>query len=213
METKQRIIKIIAILKKEYPDTSTILNHRNPFQLLVATVLSAQCTDKRVNMVTPKLFKKYKSVKAFAGAQQSELEEDIRAIGFFRNKAKNIIGFSKLLLEKFHSKVPDTMDELLELPGAARKTANIILTQVFGKAEGIAVDTHVARISQKLKLTKNKDPKKIEYDLLNIIPKKDWLHFNSYLVNHGRAICVARRPKCGECKIARYCPSRATLVL
>lgn len=203
----ERIWDIIRLLRKEYPNSHTALRNDNPFHLLVATILSAQCTDERVNKITPPLFKKYKNAAAFAKAKQSILEEDIRSAGFYRNKAKNIIATSRKLVEEFNGRVPDTMDELVMLPGVARKTANIVLSSSFGKAEGIAVDTHVKRLSERLGLSKEKDPKRIERDLMDIVPMKDWLDFNYLLVNHGRAICNARKPLCSECIINKLCRS------
>ena len=204
---RERIEDIIKILRKIYPDTRTALEHDNPFHLLVATILSAQCTDERVNKITPTLFKKYKTISDFAKAKQSELEKDIRSTGFYRNKAKNIIATSKRIIETFNGRVPDTMDELITLPGVARKTANIVLSSSFKKAEGIAVDTHVRRLSERLDLSREKDPKRIEKDLMDIVPKRDWLDFNYLLVDHGRAVCSARKPLCPECTIKHLCPS------
>ncbi|HLD29795.1 MAG TPA: endonuclease III [bacterium] len=205
---KKRISIILSILRKNYGGAVTALEHRDPFGLLVATVLSAQCTDERVNRVTPALFKKYKSIKAFAAAGQHDMERMIRSTGFFRNKAKNIIALSKIILEDFGGKVPDSMEKLVTLPGVARKTANIVLSGVFKKAEGIAVDTHVRRVSRRLGLTKNEVPDKIERDLMNILPRKDWIDFNYMLVNHGRKICKARHPCCPVCPVGKLCPSR-----
>ncbi|MFH1714808.1 MAG: endonuclease III [Elusimicrobiota bacterium] len=205
MDNKTRIKKIIAVLRKNYPSTRTILKHTNSYELLIATLLSAQCTDKRVNMVTPIIFKKYKGPEGFSKAKQSVLEEEIRSTGFFRNKAKNIIALSKMLVRDYGGNVPDSMNELVKLPGVARKTANIILSYCFKKAEGIAVDTHVARLSKRLGLTKEINPNKIEIDLMNLIPKKDWLDFNSLLVDHGRAVCNAKKPLCNICKLNKIC--------
>lgn len=204
---KDRIKDIIKILRKTCPNARTALEYDNPFHLLVATILSAQCTDERVNKITPSLFKKYKTIAQFAKAKQSILENDIRSTGFYRNKAKNIIAASKKILEDFKDSVPDTMDELITLPGVARKTANIVLSSSFRKAEGIAVDTHVRRLSERLRLSEEKDPNKIEKDLMDIVPKTDWLDFNFLLVNHGRAICMARKPLCSNCAIKHLCPS------
>lgn len=197
---------IIRILRKEYPYAHTVLQHRAPFELLISTILSAQCTDKRVNMITPELFRKYKGPKGFSTAKKSELERAIRSTGFFRNKAKNIIAASKKIVKDFNGKVPDSMEQLICLPGVARKTANIVLSSSFGKAEGIAVDTHVKRLSGRMGFSKEKDPNKIEKDLMKIVPRKDWINFNYMLVDHGRKMCMARRPRCGKCPIARLCP-------
>lgn len=202
-----RIKEIIRVLRKTYPHVRTALRHDNPFQLLVSTILSAQCTDKRVNKITPSLFKKYKTISSFAKARQSELEKEIRSTGFYKNKSKNIIGASKKIVEDFRGRVPDSMEELLTLPGVARKTANIVLSSSFKKAEGIAVDTHVKRLSERIALSKERNPDKIERDLMDIVPKADWLDFNYLLVNHGRALCLARKPLCPDCSIKHLCPS------
>lgn len=204
---KQRIGEIIEVLRKNYSRSRTALKFETPLQIMVSTILSAQCTDERVNMITPALFKKYKTAADFASADQGELEEEIRSTGFFRNKTKNIIGASKKIIEDFGGEVPDSMEELITLPGVARKTANIVLSSSFKKVEGIAVDTHVKRLSQRLGLSKEKDPNKIERDLMAIVPKEDWLDFNYMLVNHGRKICPARKPLCPSCDINRLCPS------
>jgi len=204
---KARVVKIIAILEKEYPRSRTALEFETPFQILVATILSAQCTDERVNKLTPALFRKYPTVEAFAGADRAELEQDIRPTGFFRNKAKSIIGASAKIAGGFEGRVPETMAELVTLPGVGRKTANIVLSAGFGKAEGIAVDVHVKRLSGRLGLSREEDPDKIEGDLLRLVPKKHWLDFNYLLVNHGRAKCRARKPRCPECRLAKLCPS------
>ena len=204
---KERIGDIIKILRKNYPATCTALNFETPLQILVATILSAQCTDERVNKITPALFKKYPSAKEFARAKQEDLETEIRSTGFFRNKAKSIIGAAKKICEDFGGEVPDAMEDLLTLPGVARKTANIVLSSAFKKAAGIAVDTHVKRLSERLGLSAQQAPEKIEKDLLALVPKKDWLDFNYLLVNHGRAICIARKPKCPECPLKNLCPS------
>jgi endonuclease-3 len=203
--TEKRIFEIIQILHKTYPKSSTALTFRNPLQILVATILSAQCTDERVNQVTPMLFQKYISAEDFARADQGELEEEIRSTGFFRNKAKNIIGASTEIIEKFSGKVPDNMVDLITLPGVARKTANIVLSSGYQKSEGIAVDTHVKRLSGRLGLSKEKNPDKIEQDLLVIVPREEWIDFNYMLVNHGRQICQARRPRCSECPLNHLC--------
>ena len=204
---EERISEIIKLLRKHYPRSRTALEFRNPLEILVATILAAQCTDERVNQVTPALFAKYPTAAHFAEADRSELEAEIRSTGFFRNKAKSILGASKKIVEDFGGRVPDTMKELITLPGVARKTANIVLSSGYGIAEGIAVDTHAKRLSGRLGLSREKDPEKIERDLLTLVPKKDWLDFNSLLVNHGRALCQARKPKCPACFLQRLCPS------
>jgi len=210
-ELEARVIKIIKILRKQYPAPRTALHYRTPFELLIATILAAQCTDERVNKVTPGLFKKYPTVEAFARARQEELENDIRSTGFFRNKARNIIALSKKLIEEYGGQVPDSMEELIKLPGVARKTANIVLASAFRKAEGIAVDTHVKRLAGRLGLSRETQPEKIERDLLAIVPKEDWLDFNFLLVEHGRKICQARKPRCEECVLCELCPSASEL--
>jgi len=204
---KERIGEIIKILRKNYPASRTALEFKTPLQILVATILAAQCTDDRVNQITPGLFKKYPTAADFAKADRAELEHEIRPTGFFRNKAKSIIGASQKIVEDFGGEVPDTMEELITLPGVARKTANIVLSASFKKAEGIAVDTHVRRLSGRLGLSKEHDPEKIERDLMLVVPRKDWLDFNFMLVNHGREICQARKPKCPECVLKHLCPS------
>ena len=205
--TKERVIEIIKILRKSYPRLRTALYYKTPFQIMIATILSAQCTDERVNKITPGLFKKYKTVNDFAKARQSVLEKEIHSAGFYRNKAKNIIAASKKIIKEFKGKVPDNMEGLISLAGVARKTANIVLSSGFKKAEGIAVDTHVKRLSGRLALSNERDPNKIEQDLLKIVPKKDWLDLNYMFVDHGRAICNARKPLCGECVVSKLCPS------
>ncbi len=204
---KDRVIKIIRILEKEYPDSRTALAFETPLQILVATILAAQCTDERVNQLTPALFRKYPDAEAFARADRAELERDIRPTGFFRNKAKSIIGAGAKIVSDFGGRVPDTMAELIRLPGVARKTANIVLSSAYRKAEGIAVDVHVKRLSGRLGLSREADPEKVERDLMEIVPKKHWLDFNYLLVNHGRKICQARKPRCQECRLAKLCPS------
>ncbi len=207
---KERIMRIIKILRKAYPKSKTVLRNGSPFELLISTILSAQCTDKRVNKITPGLFKKYKSPRDFAHVRQAVLEKKIRSTGFYKNKAKNIIAASKKIVGEFGGKVPDRMDKLTSLPGVARKTANIVLSSSFHKAEGIAVDTHVRRLSGRIGLSKERDPNKIEKDLIEIVPRKDWLDFNYLLVDHGRKICMARKPLCPKCVIKRLCPSAGT---
>ena len=188
-----------------YPDVTCALHHSNPWELLVATILSAQCTDKRVNEVTPGLFRKYPTMKDFAAASQEEMAQDIRSTGFFNNKSKSVIGAARRILSEFAGEVPRTMDELLTVPGAARKTANVVLGTAYGIALGVVVDTHVQRISQRLDLTRNSDPGKIEQDLMKIIPKEKWILFSHQVIHHGRALCVARNPRCAECKLNSIC--------
>jgi len=203
---KHGVEEILERLKRKYKPR-TALRYKNPLEILVATILSAQCTDKRVNLVTRELFKKYKTVEEYADANPEEFQQDIRSTGFYRNKAKNIINCCKILVERFDSRVPKTMEELITLPGVARKTANIVLQAGYGIVEGIAVDTHVTRLSQLLGLTKNKDPAKIEQDLMQLTPKKDWMNLSHLLVMHGRETCIARRPRCSECILNDLCPS------
>jgi len=203
-----RVRAILAKLDEAYPDVTCALEHKNPFELLVSTILSAQCTDVRVNQVTRDLYQKYPEPKAFMLANPKLLEQDIRPTGFFRNKTKSIMGASKLILEQFDGNVPRTMEELLTLPGVARKTANVVLGTAYGIASGIVVDTHVQRISRRLDLTKNDDPKKIEQDLMKIIPKEKWILFSHQLIWHGRRVCQARRPLCIECNLQGICYSK-----
>ncbi|MDP2910767.1 MAG: endonuclease III [Candidatus Omnitrophota bacterium] len=198
---------IIRILKKEYPDAKIALKFKNIWQLLVATILSAQCTDVRVNLVTPGLFNKYKDIPSFAKADLKELEKDIHSTGFYKNKAKSIVGSAKKVLEEFNGTVPRTMEGLTSFPGVGRKTANVILSSGFGISAGIVVDTHVIRISRLLGLTRNTDPEKIEQDLMRIVPRQDWAVFSHLIILHGRKICIARRPLCIECRINKLCPS------
>ena len=202
----ERVVDIIKLFRKAYPESRTALEFETPLQILVSTILSAQCTDERVNKITPALFKKYPNAAAFAKADKAELEMEIRPAGFFRNKAKSIMGATKKIVEEFGGEVPDSMEKLVTLPGVARKTANIVLSSVFKKAEGIAVDVHVKRLSGRMGLSKQTVPEKIEQDLLKIVPEDAWLDFNYLLVNHGRAVCQARKPRCGDCVIARLCP-------
>ena len=206
-ELKDRTKKIIARLKKAYPGAKCSLNHSNPLELLIATILSAQCTDERVNIVTADLFRKYHSCSDYLNAPESELQNDVRTTGFFRNKTKSIQGACKVINEKYSDRVPETMEELLELPGVARKTANVVLGNAFGIASGVVVDTHVSRLSQRLGLTRNKTPEKIEQDLIEVVPKKDWVDFSHLLIYHGRQICKARKPLCEKCVVEKYCPS------
>jgi endonuclease-3 len=207
---KERVKESITLLKKEYPDVKIALEYTNPLQLLIATILSAQCTDKKVNEVTQKLFMKYRTLQDYVKIPQEELEKDIYSTGFYRNKAKNIKKLSEILVSNFNSVVPDTMDELLTLPGVARKTANIVLSGAFGKIEGIAVDTHVKRLSERLGLSTNTDQDKIEKDLMNLVPKNDWSVFTLLLIHHGRNICMAKKPLCKECVLNKICPSAFT---
>jgi endonuclease-3 len=207
-QKRKRAQKILASLNKEYPDAWPELNYSTPFELLVATVLSAQCTDARVNIVTKDLFKKYRTPKDFLKISQEQLEQKIRSTGFYRNKAKSIRGASKVLTEKFDSHVPRTMEELLELPGVARKTANIVLSHAYDVIEGIAVDTHVKRLSQRLGFTSNTDPDKIEADLCSLFPKKEWRTIANVLIFHGRRVCEAKKPNHAECVLYDLCPSR-----
>lgn len=203
----ERLLRILELLKKEYPEPKTALEFGNPLELLVATMLSAQCTDKRVNLVTKELFKKYRSPEHYARAALEELEQDIRSTGFYRNKARNLKNCCKMIVEKFGSEVPNKMEDLISLPGVARKTANIVLANAYGVIEGIAVDTHVRRLAQRLGLTKNKDPNKIEADLMALAPKGEWSNLSHLLIFHGRKICRAKKPKCGACVLNTLCPS------
>ena len=207
MNTPKNIAEIIKRLKKEYPGTpQTVLRFSTPFELLVATILSAQTTDVLVNRVTTDLFKKYHSVQDVANTTPEKFAQDIRSVNFFNNKAKNINKTAKTIIEKFGGEVPQTMEDLVSLPGVARKTANIVLSSAFGINEGIAVDTHVKRLAYRLGLTKHDDPVKIEQDLMQVVPKSDWIHFAHLLIFHGRALCVARKPKCEQCPLLPYCP-------
>jgi len=203
---KKLASSIIAVLEKKYPTPECALQHKNPWQLLVATILSAQCTDKRVNMVTPELFKKFATIEDFAEASQEELEELIRSTGFFRNKAKNIIACAQALIENFKGKIPQTLAELTKLPGVGRKTGSVLLGTAFGKAEGIVVDTHVTRLSQRMGLSDNSDAEKIEQDLMKIIDRKYWIDFSHMLILHGRERCPARKPDCDNCELKAVCP-------
>ena len=203
--------RVVGLLAETYPDAHCALNHRTPLELLAATILSAQCTDIRVNQVTKELFRTYRTAKDFADAEPAALEAAIRPTGFFRNKAKSLIGMGKLLVERFGGEVPSTMDELLLLPGVARKTANVVLGTWFGKADGVVVDTHVHRLSRRLGLTKEDDPKKIERDLMGLLPKSEWIQFSHRMISHGRARCTALRPKCDVCPLASCCPSAGTI--
>ena len=207
MQPDERVRAIIRLLKKEYPEIKTVLHFSDPMQLLVATILSAQCTDLRVNLVTTELFKKYRSAEDYSNADPSVFEQEIRSTGFYRNKTRNIIGAARLIVEKYGGRVPDTMEELIQLPGVARKTANIVLANAYGKIEGIAVDTHVKRLSKLLGLTTHSDPVKIERDLMKITPREEWSNLNHLFVFHGRSVCIARRPKHDKCVLNWLCPS------
>ena len=202
-----RAKKVVRTLAADYADARCALNHSTALELLVATILSAQCTDVRVNIVTSSLFRRYRSARDFAESDLAELELEIRSTGFYRNKARNIQGAARLLVEKHGGQVPDTMEELLELPGVARKTANVVLGTAFGKSTGVVVDTHVGRLSRRLGLTREEDPVKVERDLMALLPRKEWILYSHRLIWHGRKICAARKPKCGECSLAYCCPS------
>jgi endonuclease III len=201
----KRVAAILTKLDEAYPNATCELNHENAFQLLIATILSAQCTDVRVNQVTETLFKKYPDPKAFAYATPSEMEQEIRPTGFFRNKTKSVMGASKAIIEEFGGQVPRTMEEILTLPGVARKTGNVVLGTAYGIASGVVVDTHVLRLSKRLDLSRNEDPKKVEEDLMKIIPKEKWIQFSHQLIWHGRRVCFARKPKCVECNMESLC--------
>jgi endonuclease-3 len=209
-ENKNRVMKIIALLEKEFPDAKIALEYSGPLELLVATILSAQTTDERVNIVTKSLFKKYRTAEEFADSNLNELEQDIRSTGFYRNKAKNIKKAGQMLVQKFDSTVPRTMEEILELPGVARKTGNIVLQNAYGVVEGIAVDTHVRRVSARLGLTANEDPVRIERDLMKIVPTEKWMRITDLLIFLGRRICTAKKPKCEICVLNKICPSAFT---
>jgi len=202
---RQRVAAILAKLDEAYPNAICELNHENAFQLLISTILSAQCTDVRVNQVTQTLFKKYPEAKAFAYASPSELEQEIRPTGFFRNKTKSVMGASKAIIERFGGEVPRTMEEMLTLAGVARKTANVVLGTAYGIPSGIVVDTHVQRIANRLDLTRNEDPKKIEQDLMQVIPKEKWIQFSHQIIWHGRRVCQARKPRCVQCNLESLC--------
>jgi endonuclease III len=206
-QKKERTEQIIKLLKRAHPDAHCALNHSNAFELLVATILSAQCTDERVNIVTANLFRKYRSPEDYLKVRDIELQQDIKTTGFFRNKTKSIQGACKMLVEEFDGEVPRTMEELLKLPGVARKTANVVLGVAYEIAAGIVVDTHVSRLSHRLGLTRQKDAVKIEKDLTELVPKKDWIIFSHLLIFHGRRVCKARRPLCEECSVEMLCPS------
>jgi endonuclease-3 len=205
-DVKERTAEIIKRFRKAYPDAHCALDHTTPFELLIATILSAQCTDARVNIVTAGLFRKYRGPEDYVKASQQELERDIHSTGFFRNKAKNIKAASQRLIEEFGGEIPRTMDELLTLGGVARKTANVVLGNAFGIASGVVVDTHVARLSQRLGLTIQTGPEKIELDLMELVPKKHWVMFPHWMIFHGRQVCIARKPRCSECVLNDICP-------
>ena len=204
MELKERVIKVLDLLEEHYGPTKCYLTHENAWQLLIATILSAQCTDERVNMVTKELFKKYTSVKDFAEADQAELEQDIRSTGFFRNKAANIIGCCQMLLSEYGGEVPSDIDKLIKLPGVGRKTANVVRGNIYG-IPSIVVDTHVRRVSNLLGFTNSQDPVKIEFELMELLPEKNGIAYNTQIIAHGRKICIARRPKCEICFLAGLC--------
>src|SRR5260370_1216006 len=206
-QLKELTKEIIRLLKRAHPDAHCALNHGSAFELLIATILSAQCTDERVNIVTADLFRKYRRPEDYLKVPAVELQQDVRTTGFFRNKTKSIQGACKMLVEEFGSEVPKTMEELLKLPGVARKTANVVLGVAYGIAAGVVVDTHVSRLSQRLALTKQKDAGKIEQDLIELVPRKDWIIFAHLLIFHGRRVCKARRPLCEECVVEKLCPS------
>lgn len=210
LDDKTRTLKITDLLEKEHPDAKIALEYPNTLELLIATILSAQCTDERVNKVTKTLFKKYKKAEDYANADLKELEQDIKPTGFYRNKAKNIKKCCQMLIEKYNSQVPKTMKEMLELPGVGRKTANIVLANAYNVVEGIAVDTHVHRLAKRLGLTNNEDQDKIEADLMKIVPREKWMRFADLLIFHGRRICNAKKPKCEICVLKSLCPSAFT---
>jgi endonuclease-3 len=204
----KRVAAILTRLDEAYPNASCELKHENPFQLVVSTILSAQCTDVRVNLVTEKLYKKYSDAKAFAYADPAELEQEIRPTGFFRNKTKSVMGASKAIVEQFAGQVPRTMEQMLTLPGVARKTANVVLGTAYGIPSGVVVDTHVLRLARRLELTKHEEPKKVEQDLMNILPQNKWIQFSHQLIWHGRRVCVARKPRCLACNLESLCHAK-----
>jgi len=205
-QTKSRVRRLIRALKRTYPDAVCALEHDSAFQLLVATILSAQCTDERVNAVTPNLFRVYPTAKALAAAKQGDVEKIIRSLGFFRAKAKSLIGMARAVQERFDGEIPRELDELTSLPGVGRKTANVVLGTAFGIPSGVVVDTHVKRICNLLGLTQSKNPEQIERDLIEVVPRKEWINWSHRLIHHGRRICIARRPKCSECPLLPECP-------
>lgn len=206
IDLKTRARKIAAGLFELYPNATCALKHRDVFQLAIATILSAQCTDERVNLVTKELFRKYRTPRAFAGADPEALEQEIRSTGFYRNKAKSIVGFSRAIVEQFGGEIPKDLDLLVKLPGVGRKTANVILGTGFGIPSGVVVDTHVQRLAQRMGLTANEDPVRIEQDLMKLLPTEHWINFSHAMIWHGRRLCDARKPKCGECPLASGCP-------
>jgi endonuclease III len=206
-QLKERCAQIVRALRKTYPQADCALHHGNPFELLVATILSAQCTDERVNLVTADLFRKYRKPEDYLAAPREELERDINSITFFRNKSKSIQETARLIVERHNGQVPQTLEELVELAGVGRKTANVVLGTAFGIPTGVVVDTHVSRLSQRLALTKNKTPEKIEADLIELLPKKEWIEFSHRLIWHGRRVCNARKPACDQCTLEKFCPS------
>ncbi|MGE0885295.1 MAG: endonuclease III [Blastocatellales bacterium] len=206
-QLKARAQKIVRALERTYPDATCALSHGNPLELLIATILSAQCTDERVNIVTSNLFRKYRDASDYANADPAELERDINSVTFFRNKTKSIQAMARSLIEKHNGEVPGTLEELVQLAGVGRKTANVVLGTAFGIPTGVVVDTHVSRLTQLLGLTKNKTPEKIEADLMDLLPKKEWIDFSHRLIWHGRRVCKARKPDCGNCSLEEYCPS------
>jgi endonuclease-3 len=210
LEPKTRALKIIELLEKKHPDAKVALHYSNPLELLVATVLSAQSTDETINKVTKALFKKYTKPEHYVNADLKELEQDIRSTGFYHNKAKNLQNSAKMLVEKYNSQVPKTMEELVKLPGVARKTANIVLTNAYGVVAGVAVDTHVRRLAQRLGLSENTNPNKIEQDLIKIVPKDKWMRITDLLIFHGRRVCTAKKPNCAGCVLNKICPSAFT---
>jgi endonuclease-3 len=210
LEPKTRALNVMELLEKEHLDAKVALHYSNPLELLVATILSAQSTDETINKVTKTLFKKYTKPEDYANADLKELEQDIRSTGFYHNKAKNLQNSAKMLVEKYNSKVPKTMEELVKLPGVARKTANIVLTNAYGVIAGVAVDTHVRRLAQRLGLSENNDPNKIEKDLMSILPKDKWMRITDLLIFHGRRVCTAKKPKCADCVLNKICPSAFT---
>lgn len=207
MKEEERVHEIIKLLKEEYPRAKIALNFSNPWKLLVAVILSAQCTDKKVNEVTADLFRKYKTVEDYTYAPLEQFEKDIKPTGFYHNKAKNILAAANMVIERFNDRVPQTMEEILQLPGVARKTANIVLGNAYGVVEGIAVDTHVRRVAYRLGFTKEKNPVKIEKDLMRVLPKEEWFPFTYVLIDHGRAICTAKNTRCDICPVNHLCPS------
>jgi len=204
----KRVAAILTKLDEAYPNATCELKHENPFQLVISTILSAQCTDVRVNLVTEKLYKKYPDAKAFVYADPAELEQEIRPTGFFRNKTKSVMGASKAIVEQFGGEVPRTMEQMLTLPGVARKTANVVLGTAYGIPSGVVVDTHVLRLARRLELTKQEEPKKVEQDLMNILPQNKWIQFSHQLIWHGRRVCVARKPRCIACNLESLCHAK-----